>query len=72
MSEPGVYAYENRSVHLRLRLLKDRIARYSIAAGGIGVIFSIILILFNIILAFISLAEVREMNEVAVYASQSE
>ena len=64
--------YKQRSVHLRLRLLKDRIARYGVAAGGIGVIFSILLIFFYLFFIVAPLAETPEMDETAVYALQSE
>ena len=72
MSEPGVPVYENRSAHLRLRLLKDRIARYGVAAGGVGVIFSILLIFFYLFVVVVPLAEAPEMDEAAVYALQAE
>ena len=72
MSEPGAFVYKQRSVHLRLRLLKDRIARYGVAAGGIGVIFSILLIFFYLFFIVAPLAETPEMDETAVYALQSE
>jgi phosphate transport system permease protein len=72
MSEPGAFVYKQRSVHLRLRLLKDRIARYGVAAGGIGVIFSILLIFFYLFFVVAPLAETPEMDETAVYALQSE
>jgi phosphate transport system permease protein len=72
MSEPGVPVYENRNTHLRLRLLKDRIARYGVAAGGVGVIFSILLIFFYLFVVVAPLAEAPEMDEAAVYALQAE
>lgn len=72
MSESGAFVYKQRSVHLRLRLLKDRIARYGVAAGGIGVIFSILLIFFYLFFVVAPLAETPEMDETAVYALQSE
>ena len=72
MSESGAFVYKQRSVHLRLRLLKDRIARYGVAAGGIGVIFSILLIFFYLFFIVAPLAETPEMDETAVYALQSE
>jgi len=72
MSEPGVPTYENRSTHLRLRLLKDSIARYGVAAGGVGVIFSILLIFFYLFIVVAPLAEAPEMDEAAVYTLQAE
>ncbi|HED19489.1 MAG TPA: ABC transporter permease subunit [Gammaproteobacteria bacterium] len=72
MFEPGISVYGKRSAHLRLRLLKDRVARYGVAAGGAAVIFSILLIFFYLFLIVAPLAEAPEAHEVAVYASQSE
>jgi len=72
MSEPGAREYGKRSVHLRLRLLKDHIARYGVAIGGLGVIFSILLIFFYLFLVVVPLAETPEMHEVAVYAVPTE
>ncbi len=68
MSEPGALVYEKHSVHLRLRLLQDRNARYAVAAGGVGVIFSILLIFLWFLFAVAPLAEAPEVDEAAVYA----
>lgn len=67
MSEPGASVYDKRRAHLRLRLLKDRLARYGVAIGGLGVIFSILLIFFYLFLVVAPLAETPEMHGVAVY-----
>jgi phosphate transport system permease protein len=72
MPESGANVQYERSAHLRLRLLKDHIACYGVAAGGLGVISSILLILLYLLFVVALLAEAREMNEVAVNALQSE
>jgi len=68
MLDSGAIVYDKRSVHLRLRLLKDRVARYGVAAGGIGVIFSILLILLYVFFVVTPLVEAPEVGEAGVYA----
>jgi len=70
MSESAAPGYETRGAHLRLRLLKDRFARYGVAAGGMSVILSILLIFFYLFFIVAPLGETPEMNEVAVYGLQ--
>lgn len=55
------------SAHFRLRLLKDRLARYAVAAGGNGVIIAILLIFFYLLYVVLPLAESPEMYRVADY-----
>lgn len=60
------------SPHFRLRLLKNRVARVAVAAGGIGVIIAILLILFYLLYVVVPLGETPEMHEAASYPLQSE
>ena len=72
MSEPAALAYGKHGAHLRLRLLKDRLARYLVAAGGISVILSILLIFIYLVYIVAPLGETPEMEESAVYAVQAD
>ena len=62
-------AYQG-SAHLRLRLLKDRIARYAVAAGGNGVIVAILLIFFYLLYVVLPLGKSPEMWQEAQYPLQ--
>lgn len=55
------------SAHLRLRLLKDRIARYAVAAGGNGVIVAILLIFIYLLYVVLPLGESPKMWQEAQY-----
>ncbi len=55
------------STHLRMRLLKDRLARYAVAVGGNGVIVAILLIFFYLLYVVLPLAEAPEMYAEASY-----
>ena len=68
MSEPNAPAQYKSSAHFRLRLLKDRVARHAVAAGGIGVIVAIVLIFFYLLYVVVPLGESPEMQPVARYA----
>ncbi len=70
MSEPSASPQYTTSAHFRLRLLKDRIARHAVAAGGIGVIVAILLIFFYLLYVVVPLLESPEMEPVASYALQ--
>jgi phosphate transport system permease protein len=43
------------SAHLRMRLLKDRLAQYAVAIGGNSVIVAILLIFFYLLYVMLSL-----------------
>ena len=53
--------------HFRLRLLRDRLARRAVAAGGIGVIVAILLIFIYLLYVVLPLLETPEMAPVASY-----
>ena len=55
------------SRHFRLRLLRDRLARRAVAAGGIGVIVAILLIFLYLVYVVLPLLEAPEMEPVASY-----
>ncbi len=55
------------SRHFRLRLLRDRLARHAVAAGGIGVIVAILLIFLYLLYIVLPLLETPEMEPVASY-----
>ncbi len=55
------------SAHFRLRLLKDRLARYAVAAGGNGVIVAILLIFIYLLYVVMPLGERPEMHQVTQY-----
>jgi len=67
MSEPNASAQYTSSTHFRLRLLKDRLARHAVAAGGIGVIIAILLIFLYLLYVVAPLGETPEMRPVARY-----
>ncbi len=55
------------SVHLQVRLLKDRLARVAVAAGGIGVIVAIMLIFIYLLYIVLPLMKAPSMQEIATY-----
>ncbi len=56
------------SAHLRTRLLKDRLARYTVAIGGNGVIVAILLIFIYLLYVVLPLGSAPEMHQRASYA----
>lgn len=54
--------------HIRMRLVKDRLARYAVGAGGIGVIVAILLIFLYLLYVVSPLIASPEMHEEAQYA----
>jgi phosphate transport system permease protein len=70
MSESPSHPQYRTTRHFRLRLLKDRFARRAVAAGGIGVIVTILLIFFYLLYVVLPLLESPEMEPVASYALQ--
>jgi len=65
-TDSSTEAYQG-SAHLRLRLLKDSIARYAVAAGGNGVIVAILLIFIYLLYVVLPLGESPEMSQEAQY-----
>ena len=59
-------AYKS-SAHFRLRLLKDRLARHAVAAGGNGVIVAIVLIFFYLLYVVLPLGRAPEMWQESQY-----
>ena len=55
------------SAHFRLRLVKDRLARYAVAAGGTGVIVAILLIFIYLLYVVLPLLKSPEMHQEAQY-----
>ena len=55
------------SAHFRMRLFKDRAARYAVAAGGNGVIVAILLIFFYLLYVVLPLGKSPEMWQDAGY-----
>ena len=55
------------SAHLRMRLLKDRLARYAVAIGGNSVIVAILLIFFYLLYVVLPLGDAPEMHPQASY-----
>jgi ABC-type uncharacterized transport system permease subunit len=55
------------SAHLRMRLLKDRLARYAVAIGGNSVIVAILLIFFYLLSVVLPLGDAPEMHPQASY-----
>ena len=55
------------SAHFRLRLLRDRLTRYAVAAGGNGVIVAILLIFIYLLYVVVPLVKRPEMHQVAHY-----
>lgn len=68
MSERSPSTAYSSSAHLRLRLLKDRMARLGVAAGGIGVIIAILLIFLYLLYVVAPLGETPEMHQAGSYA----
>jgi len=56
------------SAHLRLRLLKDRLTRWVVGAGGTAVIIAILLIFIYLLYVVMPLLESPEMQREASYA----
>jgi phosphate transport system permease protein len=54
--------------HMRMRLMRDRLARYVVGAGGIGVIVAILLIFLYLLYVVAPLIASPEMHEEAQYA----
>lgn len=65
MPESIVREDYQHSAHFRLRLLKDRFARYAVAAGGNGVIIAILLIFFYLLYVVLPLGKSPEMHHEA-------
>jgi phosphate transport system permease protein len=65
---------KDQAVHTRYnqRALKDRLARYFVATGGISVIIAILLIFFYLLHVVIPMFESAEIKESAVYAVPGE
>ncbi len=66
--DPGSGESYKGSGHFRLRLLRDRLARYAVAVGGNGVIVAILLILFYLLYVVMPLGRSPEMWQEAQYA----
>lgn len=71
MSESSPSSTYKSSVHLRLRLFKDRLTRWMVGAGGIAVIIAILLIFFYLFYIVVPLAESARMQREAVYPLSS-
>ncbi len=69
-SVPGS-AYKT-SPHFRLRLIKDRLVRHAVGAGGIGVIIAILLIFLYLLYVVLPLMESPEMRPAGTYAVESD
>ena len=67
MSEQATTNAYGASAHLRLRLLKDRLARYAVAIGGNGVIVAILLIFIYLLYVVLPLGSAPEMQQEAQY-----
>lgn len=67
MSTPEISSDYTNSPHLRLRLLKDRLARLAVGAGGIGVIVAILLIFVYLLYVVMPLLHSASMQAVASY-----
>ncbi|MGH8559503.1 MAG: phosphate ABC transporter permease [Methylococcales bacterium] len=57
------------SARNRLRLFQDRLARYAMAVGGIGVIVAILLIFFYLVYEVIPLFQPPSVERLAVYSA---
>jgi phosphate transport system permease protein len=74
MSEPSANAAlsaERMSAtgkYLHWRLFKDRLARYGVVAGGLGVIVAIVMILFYLFFVVLPLFHSAEMTQVGDYS----
>ena len=58
--------------HRSLRFLKDHLARWGVAAGGLGVILAILLIFFYLLYEVAPLFKSAEVNEVTRYNTPAE
>src|SRR5210317_304372 len=67
MSETTPNTDYGASAHLRMRLLKDRLARYAVAIGGNSVIVAILLIFFYLLYVVLPLGDAPEMHPQASY-----
>ncbi|WP_132973509.1 ABC transporter permease subunit [Thiogranum longum] len=67
MSGPSTSNSYKSSVHLRLRLLRDRLARWLIGAGGVSVIIAILLIFIYLLYVVMPLLKSAEMQHEATY-----
>ncbi len=67
MSEAPPSSPYKSSVHLRLRLFKDRITRWLVGAGGVSVIVAILLIFIYLLYIVMPLAESPGMQREAAY-----
>ncbi len=67
MSETKPDESYGSSAHLRMRLLKDRLARYAVAIGGNSVIVAILLIFFYLLYVVLPLGDAPEMHPQASY-----
>lgn len=57
--------------HRSLRFFKDHMARWGVAAGGLGVILAILLIFFYLLYEVVPLFKGAELTETSVYPSSS-
>lgn len=64
MSNPLASGGYGASAHFHLRLIKDRLARYAVGAGGIGVIIAILLIFFYLLYVILPLLKSPELQKV--------
>ncbi|MDX1497206.1 MAG: hypothetical protein R3352_06600, partial [Salinisphaeraceae bacterium] len=67
--------FQSSAAHTRWRYLKDRIARYSVAIGGLGVIAAVMLIfvyLFYTVIPLFLPAEVEDRPAIETTATQTE
>ncbi len=67
MSEAPPSSPYKSSVHLRLRLFKDRLTRWLVGAGGVSVIVAILLIFIYLLYIVMPLAESPGMQREAAY-----
>jgi phosphate transport system permease protein len=67
MTETSSSESYQASAHFRLRLLRDRLARYAVAAGGNGVIVAILLIFIYLLYVVLPLIKSPEMHQEAQY-----
>ncbi|VAW73267.1 Phosphate transport system permease protein PstC (TC 3.A.1.7.1) [hydrothermal vent metagenome] len=68
MSEANSNTNYGASIHLRMRLLKDRLARYAVAIGGNSVIAAILLIFIYLLYVVLPLGDSPEMHRQASYS----
>ena len=67
MPSPDISNDYKSSPHLRLRLLKDRLARFAVGVGGIGVIVAILLIFIYLLYVVLPLMKSPSMQAAASY-----